>query len=98
MILSWLFPLVSISFYIIIKFWPYCLGKQIINNAQEVFIPKFKAWWHSKKVRGKEYSDNKEDPADLCIDEKKIVFFVMKPAVFMCIFAGSPSSALFLGW
>ncbi|XP_023344103.1 anoctamin-7 [Eurytemora carolleeae] len=27
------------------------MGKQIINNAQEVFIPKFKAWWHSKKSK-----------------------------------------------
>ena len=30
--------------------YTYYLGKQIINNAQEVFIPKLKAWWHSKKV------------------------------------------------
>ena len=27
------------------------VGKQMINNAQEVLIPKFKAWWHSKKVK-----------------------------------------------
>lgn len=27
------------------------IGKQMINNAQEVIIPKAKAWWHSKKVR-----------------------------------------------
>lgn len=27
------------------------VGKQIINNAQEILIPKMKAWWHSKKVR-----------------------------------------------
>ena len=27
------------------------VGKQIINNAQEIIIPKMKAWWHNKKVR-----------------------------------------------
>ena len=26
------------------------VGKQIINNAQEIIIPKVKAWWHNKKV------------------------------------------------
>ena len=26
------------------------VGKQTINNCQEIFIPKLKAWWHSKKV------------------------------------------------
>ena len=26
------------------------VGKQIINNAQEILIPKMKAWWHNKKV------------------------------------------------
>ena len=26
------------------------VGKQIINNAQEILIPKLKAWWHNKKV------------------------------------------------
>ena len=27
------------------------VGKQMINNAQEIILPKLKAWWHSKKVR-----------------------------------------------
>jgi len=22
----------------------------MINNAQEIILPKLKAWWHSKKV------------------------------------------------
>ena len=26
------------------------IGKQTINNCQEIFVPKLKAWWHSKKV------------------------------------------------
>jgi len=26
------------------------VGKQMINNAQEILLPKLKAWWHSKKV------------------------------------------------
>ena len=26
------------------------VGKQIINNAQEIVIPKLKAWWHNKRV------------------------------------------------
>merc|ERR1719429_1066314 len=26
------------------------VGKQIINNAQEILIPKMKAWWHNKKL------------------------------------------------
>jgi hypothetical protein len=26
------------------------VGKQMINNAQEIILPKLKAWWHSKKV------------------------------------------------
>jgi len=25
------------------------VGKQIINNAQEIVIPKLKAWWHNKR-------------------------------------------------
>merc|ERR1719242_1818110 len=27
------------------------VGKQIINNAQEIIIPKLKAWWHNKKSK-----------------------------------------------
>jgi len=27
------------------------VGKQIINNAQEIIIPKVKAWWHNKKSK-----------------------------------------------
>ncbi|KAL1139842.1 hypothetical protein AAG570_006819 [Ranatra chinensis] len=26
------------------------IGKQIINNAQEILVPKLKAWWHNKKA------------------------------------------------
>ncbi|XP_046389365.1 anoctamin-7-like [Ischnura elegans] len=26
------------------------VGKQMINNAQEILVPKMKAWWHKKKV------------------------------------------------
>jgi hypothetical protein len=26
------------------------IGKQIINNAQEIFVPKMKAWWQKKQV------------------------------------------------
>ena len=35
------------------------VGKQIINNAQEILIPKVKAWWHNKKVRQKQKQTNK---------------------------------------
>ncbi|XP_066908081.1 anoctamin-7 isoform X5 [Halyomorpha halys] len=27
------------------------IGKQIINNAQEIIVPKLKAWWHNKQVK-----------------------------------------------
>ncbi|XP_054265902.1 anoctamin-7-like isoform X4 [Macrosteles quadrilineatus] len=27
------------------------IGKQIINNAQEILLPKAKAWWQSKRVK-----------------------------------------------
>merc|ERR550539_1697015 len=27
------------------------IGKQTINNCQEIFVPKLKAWWHSKKAK-----------------------------------------------
>ncbi|RZF32744.1 hypothetical protein LSTR_LSTR005937 [Laodelphax striatellus] len=27
------------------------VGKQIINNAQEILVPKLKAWWHNKQVK-----------------------------------------------
>uniref|UniRef100_T1HAX3 Anoctamin n=1 Tax=Rhodnius prolixus TaxID=13249 RepID=T1HAX3_RHOPR len=27
------------------------IGKQIINNAQEILVPKIKAWWHHRKSR-----------------------------------------------
>ncbi|RXG70049.1 Anoctamin-7 [Armadillidium vulgare] len=27
------------------------IGKQIVNNAQEILVPKLKGWWHKKKVR-----------------------------------------------
>ncbi|XP_049779598.1 anoctamin-7-like isoform X7 [Schistocerca gregaria] len=27
------------------------IGKQIINNAQEILVPKLKAWWHKKQVK-----------------------------------------------
>jgi len=26
------------------------IGKQIINNAQEIIVPKLKAWWMNKRV------------------------------------------------
>ena len=26
------------------------IGKQVVNNAQEILVPKMKAWWHKKKV------------------------------------------------
>jgi hypothetical protein len=26
------------------------IGKQIINNAQEILVPKMKAWWHKKQA------------------------------------------------
>lgn len=26
------------------------IGKQIINNAQEILLPKMKAWWQSRRV------------------------------------------------
>jgi anoctamin-7 len=26
------------------------IGKQIINNAQEILMPKMKAWWQKKQV------------------------------------------------
>ena len=26
------------------------IGKQFINNVQEILFPKIQAWWHSKKV------------------------------------------------
>lgn len=26
------------------------IGKQMINNAQEILVPKIKSWWHRKKV------------------------------------------------
>ena len=29
------------------------LGKQVINNAQEILIPKLKAWWQNHSVRKK---------------------------------------------
>ncbi|KAK7085083.1 Anoctamin-7, partial [Halocaridina rubra] len=27
------------------------IGKQVVNNAQEILVPKVKAWWHKKQVR-----------------------------------------------
>ena len=27
------------------------IGKQIINNAQEILVPKLKAWWQKKQVK-----------------------------------------------
>ena len=27
------------------------VGKQIINNAQEILVPKLKAWWQKKQVK-----------------------------------------------
>ena len=29
------------------------LGKQVINNAQEILIPKLKAWWQNHSVNKK---------------------------------------------
>jgi len=31
------------------------IGKQCINNCQEMFIPMFKTWWHRKKVQLDKY-------------------------------------------
>ena len=28
-------------------------GKQVINNAQEILIPKFKAWWQNHAVKNR---------------------------------------------
>lgn len=27
------------------------IGKQMINNAQELLVPKLKAWWQKKQVK-----------------------------------------------
>ncbi|XP_064079852.1 anoctamin-7-like isoform X2 [Macrobrachium nipponense] len=27
------------------------IGKQVVNNAQEILVPKVKAWWHKKQVK-----------------------------------------------
>ncbi|XP_042217319.1 anoctamin-7-like isoform X2 [Homarus americanus] len=27
------------------------IGKQVVNNAQEILVPKAKAWWHKKQVK-----------------------------------------------
>ncbi|XP_047474777.1 anoctamin-7-like isoform X1 [Penaeus chinensis] len=27
------------------------IGKQVVNNAQEILVPKMKAWWHKKQVK-----------------------------------------------
>ncbi|CAN7987569.1 unnamed protein product, partial [Ixodes pacificus] len=27
------------------------VGKQMINNAQEILVPKLKAWWHRQKTK-----------------------------------------------
>merc|ERR1719458_2311434 len=35
------------------------VGKQTINNCQEIFIPKLKAWWHSKKAKLSEIGESR---------------------------------------
>ncbi|XP_060098094.1 anoctamin-7 [Heteronotia binoei] len=39
------------------------VGKQIINNVQEILIPKVKAWWHRRNLSKNKWS--KEDPEGL---------------------------------
>jgi Calcium-activated chloride channel len=31
------------------------IGKQIINNAQEIIVPKLKAWWMNKRVSSSQF-------------------------------------------
>ncbi|KAM9615708.1 LOW QUALITY PROTEIN: anoctamin-7 [Morphnus guianensis] len=55
------------------------VGKQIINNVQEVAIPKLKCWWHKHKVlspkkAGKEGESVLVEQAPWVVDHQLLVF------------------------
>ncbi|NXJ67591.1 ANO7 protein, partial [Rostratula benghalensis] len=55
------------------------VGKQIINNVQEVAVPKLKSWWHknkllSSKKAGKERDSGLVEQAPWVMDHQLLVF------------------------
>ncbi|XP_065496258.1 anoctamin-7 [Caloenas nicobarica] len=50
------------------------VGKQIINNAQEVAIPKLKCWWHKHKLLSTQKARKEAEQAPWVMDHQLLVF------------------------